>query len=339
VEEIRRVLVQEGELITTEAATTHEKLLALGKLFFETGETPDLSALRANFAQQRHWPVLENSGLFDQIIRAGVSRGVWCLFRLETSESTKPEQFFSRDTGDLPFDLDLTQPGWSLLTLPGANKRGWGPKSVDREKIGRVVYDVTQAGALPLSEVQEEVEKQIGQVEPEVALDVIKKGIQDGQLGFFHGDPVQEEKPADLTFGRGSLVPDLDPETVITNPADLAKRGWLAEPPQTFTLAGRQGAERLVHLLARIGAFYARGGKSALNYLDIVDLELPAGGKLRLSLENLTPEGMKQLEELFEVLGGLVKLGDTTMASLAIPDPDETCPFLQELKKSGRTTH
>lgn len=339
VEEIRRVLVQEGELITTEAATTQEKLLALGKLFFETGETPDLAVLRANFAQQRHWPVLETPGLFDQIIRAGVSRGTWCLFRLETSESTKPEQFFSRDTGDLPFDLDLTQLGWSLLTLSGANQRGWGPKAVDRGQVGRAVNDAIQNGPLPISKVQEEVEKKIGPVGPEVIKEVVKKQIQDGQLGFFHGDPVQQEKPADLTFGRGSLAPDLDSETVVTNPADLARRGWLGEIPKIFTLAGREGAKRLVPLLARIGAFYARGAKSAVNYLDVVDLELPAGGKLRLSLENLSPEGMKQLEELFEVLGGLVKLSNTTVASLEIPDPDDFCPFLKELKKTGRTTH
>ncbi|MBW1954029.1 MAG: hypothetical protein JRI66_13285 [Deltaproteobacteria bacterium] len=340
VEEIRRVLVQEGELITTEAATTQENLLSLTKLFFETGDTSDLATLRKNFAQKRHWPVLENPALFDQIIRAGVSRGVWCLFRLETAESTKPEKFFSRDTGDLPFDLDLTQPGWSLVTLPGAIKRGWGPKAVDREKVKAVIYqEVAQAGAISIHQVQENVERKIGQVEPQIVQEVIKSQISKGQFGLFHGDPEQQEKPGDLTFGRGSFVPDLDPEAVIITPADLAKRGWLVQPPSVFTLSGREGAERLVPLLARIGTFYARGAKSSLNYLDIADLELPGGGKLRLSLENLTPEDMKNLEELFEVLGGLVKLGDTTLASLEIPEPEETCPFLQALKKSDSNSH
>ena len=338
--EIQRILVQEGELITGEAATTQEKLLALGKLCFETGETPDLATLRANFAQQRHWPVLENPVLFEQIIRAGVSRGFWCLFRLETADSTKPEKFFSRDTGNLPFDLDLTQPGWSLISLPGANKRGWGPRAVDREKVKAILYqELEQAGAVSLSEVQEEVEKKIGFVEPEVIRDEIKKQIQNGQLGSFHGAPEQAGKPEDLSFGRGLLAPDLDAETVIITPADLAKRGWLVEPAKSFSLTGREGAERLVPLLSRIGAFYARGATSAINYLDVIDLELPAGGKLRLSLENLTPGEIKHLEELFEVLGGLVKLGNTTMASLAIPDPDETCLFLRELKKPGRTSN
>jgi len=334
VEEIRRILVQEGELLTTEVATSYEKLLSLGKLFFENSETPSLAVLRTNFSQQRHWPVLENPALFDPIIRAGVTRGVWCLFRMESSESTSPEKFYSRDTGDLPFELDLSQAGWCLINLPGANKRGWGPKAVDKEKAKTVIFQIVeQNGAVPFSELQEQFESQFGKVAPEVLTEVIKSQIQNGKLASFHGDSNQPDKPEDLTFGRGAFIDTIDPELVVVTPATVSVRGWLAQAPTTFNLAGREGAERLVSLLSRIGSLYARGAKSTINFMDMVDLEIPAGGKLRLALENVPPEGMKQLEELFEVLGGMVKLGEGTLASLEIPDPDESCPFIQALKK------
>jgi len=335
IEEVRQALIEEGELLTPEVAATSERLVALGKLFFENTETPSLANLRTNFAQQRHWPVLESPALFEQIIRAGVSRGTWCLFRLASGESVKPEEFYSRDTGDLPFALNLSVEGWCLITLPGANKRGWGPGAVDKEKVKEIIYRTVEQGeAVKVEEVKTRLQDHYGQVDNKTIDAEIKDLLKSGKIGSYQGTPEQTEKPPDLIFGRGVMVVNVDPGAILVPPATVAKRGWLDVTPQTFTLSGREGAQRLLPLLSRLGSLYAKGAKSTIRALDLVDLEIPPGARLRVTLENVTPEGMKQLDEFFDILGGLVQPGAATEADLEIDNPDESCLFIQELKKS-----
>ena len=67
--------------------------------------------------------------------------------------------------------------------------------------------------------------------------------------------------------------------------------------------------------------------------MDMIDMLLPEGGSLRISLTDVPPDSMKALGEFFEVVSGLVKTGDSTEAYLDITDPQEDCPFVKELKK------
>jgi hypothetical protein len=140
IEQLRGALQKQGELITAEQAGTQETVLSLGKLLFDMSQTPMLDDIRKHFACNRRWPVLEQSALLDHIVRAGVTRGVWCLFRMGSAESVKPQDFFSRETGELPLELSLDAPGCSLVTPQGANQRGWtGPVQVDPARVERWV--------------------------------------------------------------------------------------------------------------------------------------------------------------------------------------------------------
>lgn len=336
-EEIKRILISEGELLTAEAAVTQEHLLALGKLFFENQDTSSLIVVKENFTRQRHWPVLEQTALLPQIIRAGVNRGVWCLFRLASSESVKPEEFFSRDTGELPFDLDLTQEGWSLVTLPGAKKRGWGPAAIDKKKLEHlVIHQIEEKEAVTVKDVQAETLKNFGEVPEEILYDVIKDQLRHGKLAAYPGVADQQEKPPGLYLGKTPLTPPITPDLVLTTPAAVAVKGWVTAGPDAFKLAGTDGAHRFYPLLGRLGGLYARGAQSTIKSLELVDYETPGGGALRLTLENIPPEGMKRLEEFFEVLGGIISPGQDSEIYLEIEDPDDSCPLVQELKKSKK---
>jgi hypothetical protein len=101
-------------------------------------------------------------------------------------------------------------------------------------------------------------------------------------------------------------------------------------------LSGTEGAQKLYPLLARLGSLYARGAQSTIKSLDLVDLDVRGGGRLRLSLENVPPEAMKQLGEFFETLVTVVQPSDATEAYVEIPDPDDQCLFLQALKQDGQ---
>jgi hypothetical protein len=52
--------------------------------------------LREQFACHRRWPVLEETTLFESIIRPRVAQGYLCLFRMGDVERMQPEQCFSR---------------------------------------------------------------------------------------------------------------------------------------------------------------------------------------------------------------------------------------------------
>jgi hypothetical protein len=152
----------------------------------------------------------------------------------------------------------------------------------------------------------------------------------------YSGQPVQQDTPTDLRHGTGAILHAVQPDEVVIAPAEAAKRGWVSAQPPQFTLTGRQGAQKLLPLLARLGSFYTRGACSTIKSLDFVDLEVRGGGRLRLSLENVPPEAMKQLGELFETLATVVQQGDATEAYLEIADPDDQCLFLRAVKQEGK---
>jgi hypothetical protein len=122
---------------------------------------------------------------------------------------------------------------------------------------------------------------------------------------------------------------------VIIAPAAASKRGWVRVDTLQFRLMGHAGTERLISLLHRIGGLYARGASSTVKSLDLWDIDIQGGGRLRLTLEGVTPEAIKRLGELFEVLATVVQSGPTTEVDLEIDDPDETCLFMQVLQPDG----
>lgn len=331
IEEIRKVLRQDGELITTDIAESQETLQSLAKLFLRQDPTPKLQDLKKSFAQIRDWPVLEKPELFEHIVRAGVERGVWCLFRMSGS-SDKPEEFHSRDTGPLPLNLDLTKPDWSVVSIKRAQKLGWGPKSVDKEKVKEIVYNTVQQNeAASLPQVQAELNQEYGDV-PETELkSAISSLIKNSQIGVYSGQPEQMEKPSDLVYGKVAVVQPVKEDQSLIAPAAIAKRGW-KEERKGLKLSGEKAVNKVWPLLKQLGQIYAQGGKSKIDLLELFELEIPGGGRLRISIEDISPEGIKHLDELFETLADLVEKGESTDMELEIKDPDEECAFVRKIK-------
>jgi hypothetical protein len=330
-EQIRKILLDEGELVTEEH-TTQSHLGNLKKLFFDRTDTIQLSKLRENFSRLRTWPILDSPSVLDQLIRAGVVRGVWCLFRMGSDEVIKPDEFYSRETGELPFDLDLGR-DYAIVTPEGARKRGWTKDSgPDLTRVPDWVREaLSEKHAATVNEIKETVVNKYGEVPAKAFNEAVAKLVQAERIISYKGRPDQEEKPAELISGTGAVFFNPEESDVLVTPAKAAERGWIAETPRGFSLSGKDGAKVFLPLLNRIGSLYNRGASSTIDSLDMTDLELPKGGRLRLSVFGVPPESVKDLSELFEVVAALTRSGDDTELFLDIDYPKDGCAFVQEL--------
>ncbi|OIQ61205.1 hypothetical protein MOTE_02810 [Moorella thermoacetica] len=332
IEQIRTTLINAGELLTG-SNTTQADLLNLSRLFFEPGDTITLEKLRENFSCRRSWPVLESAGVFEQIIRAGVQKGVWCVYRMGAEDSLKPAEFYHREN-EIPMGVNLAGAGYGLVTVQGANQRGWmGARRPDPARVrDGVLYTISGGGEATVREVADNLAEKYGEIPARDFQEAVVTLVKDGRLLAFRGAPEQQEKP-ELIQGPGAALYTPQPNDVLITPAKAAERGWVTAGRRAFTLEGKEGAEKLLPLLRRLGSIYNRGARSTIDSLDLADLELPEGGLLRIQLTGVTPGSMKALAELFEVLAGVVAKGEHTEAFLEILDPADDCPLIQELKK------
>ena len=336
IEEIRRLLLNDGEIITADRAVTRETLQAVSALFFASDQAPSVASLRDSFFCKRQWPVLEQASLLSTIIREGVNRGLWCLFRMEDSQSVKPEVIYSSEVGNLPLDLDPAAQGWSLVTVQRARQRGWMHQYVDPSKVEQWVYEVAaEAQSTSLSELVDMVCEHHAEVPQDKVTETVEKLVRAGKMMTYRGKPDQQKKPDQLIHGPSAVVHKVQNEDVIIVPAEASRRGWITAQPKSLRLSGKEGADAIFPLLSRMGSLYGRGASSALKVLDLSDFELTSGGRLRLSIEDAPPESIKKLGELFEVLSVLIQQGKESGVFLEIDNPDEDCLFIRALRKKG----
>lgn len=331
IELIREVLIKDGKLLTSQNITQAD-LVNLSKLFFEHADTVTLEKLRTNFCCLRSWPVLESPGVLEQIVRAGVQKGAWCVFRMGAEESTRPAELYYHGN-EVPMGVNLAAGGYALITPQGARQRGWTESQrTDPAKVrDSIIYAVAQSGLATVEKISEEITEKYGEVPDQELQEAIAALVRNERLFAFYGTPDQNEKPH-LICGASAAFYSPGRGDVLVTPAKAAELGWITAHRRRFSLEGKAGAEKLLPLLRHIGSIYNKGAKSTIESMDLVDLELPKGGMIRVQLTKVPPESMKALGELFEVLDGIVKKGEHTEAFLEIVDPDDNCPFLKELK-------
>ncbi|AVX21337.1 Protein of unknown function [Carboxydocella sporoproducens DSM 16521] len=332
IELMRETLIKDRELLTS-ANVSQSDLMSLKNLFFsEDRDSISLQKLRENFYCLRHWPVVENNGVFEQIIRAGVQKGVWCLFRME-NENSWPAEFYDQET-DLPMSLNLSDPGYWIVTPQGANKRGWNREDrIDPEVLRRdIIYKIENNEPPTWEELNVLVTRQYGDGAQQQLQEEVVEMLKRGEL-LVCRQTGSSTMPEIISGNTAIFYTPMSIDRILT-PEQAQAKGLLdKQVKDKFTLRGKEGAEKIWPLLHRIGSIYNRGAKTKIDYLDLTDLTLPDGGTLRLELNNASPKTMKMLGELFEVLANVVSLGENTEVILEVEEPDESCLLMQELKK------
>ncbi len=335
IEQIRKVLLDEGELVTSEH-TGLSHLQGLKRLFFANSDTVSLKKIRENFCRIRKWPILKSPDVLDQIIRAGVERGVWCLFLMEREDAVKPDEFYSQEKGPVPLNLDLAR-DYSLVTVEGAKKRGWlGGKGPDLTKVmDWLRKELYEHEKMSMAELIQELRERYGEIPEKVIKEKFSELCKEEKVVAARQ---RKEGQPEVFYGpRAAMYVPVEQDIIMTPKKAVVSGLITSNQKDVFELSGKSGANKIIPILRRLGAIYSRGAKSAIDLLDIYDLKLPHGGKLRLTLENAGPETMKDLDEFFDVLANVVEKDDATGADLTIEEPKEDCLLLKELKKDPET--
>lgn len=329
---IRTLLVEERELVTAQH-TALTDLTNLSKLFFGNMDLANVETLQYNFSCTRSWPVLESKDLFDRLIREGVNKGIWCLYRMGNSEETQPKEFFDRNN-PVPMQLNLQEKGYGIVTPAGANKRGWGDKpEVEPAKIREeILRYIGETGTVSVAEIANDVKEHYGMVTDDVVQAEITTLLKTDKLLGYDGQSDQVEKP-DLIHGPAAALYTLQPGSVILTKARAAEKGWLTEIKRELRLSGKEGAVKFMPLLKKLSSFYVKGAKTVIDELELSQLQLPSGGNVTLQFYDLSPETLKQMGEFFETISTVGHQTSDTEVHLVINNPDAACPVVQELSK------
>ena len=292
IESIREVLLADGKLVTAELAVTSSAAAGAVKLFFAANKDyQTLEDLRSAFACRRDWPVLEDKGVFDTLIRTGIGHGAWCLFRMGSAEAEKPAEFHARETGELPLPIDLAEPGWSIVTPEGARKRVW--TAVDKPDAAQLRKWVQQAsqqcGYGSVSEIAAAVAQTHGSISIQDIAKSIDEMIKANQLYVHAPDRDPSLDPSVLRGANEWVLASVSPDDKIVTKTEAATRGWVIKRVEPLSLSGVEARKKVLPLLKRLAEIYKTGGTSTIDYLEVSGLRLPGGGASSCNCINSSP--------------------------------------------------
>lgn len=329
-EQIRASLIEEGELLTSEN-TTHADLLNMQQILFQNGDVISLKQALNNFLMLRSWPMLESQDVLEQIVRAGVQRGSWCVFKMGEGQGARPDEFYHQQN-EVPMSVSLLHGGYSLVTVQGAKQRGWTEPERPTVDVRRYLLDYMEKNQeARMSEVSSALIEQDENITPQDVQEAARELIRDSRLMSYRGDSEHDDKP-DLLYGNRAIMYTPDADDVLVLPKVAEEKGWIDED-RGLDISGAEAVERLQGLVHRLGSMYTRGATTTIELLGLEEIILPDGGMLTVRLEDVTPESMKALGELFEVLGNVLRFAELRHADIRIADADDNCPLVQELKK------
>jgi hypothetical protein len=338
VSQVTDLLLASDDIITSSSGRFGAvKLSGLADHFiFKNGDHMQISMLLNCFFCYRGWPMLADKAALEMLLREGVESGVWVIYKMPAeSGGETPEKIYSQ-TNRLPIDISLLSGGYSIMTVPGARKRGWlDSDHVPDEKVKSVIKEILQtSGAAKFQDVAQAVKVRLANVEDEQVQNGVRDLAQSGLCGFYTGEVNQQAKPSEIIDGFSAYSHDPEPEEVLITRTEQSERGWLDVAVHSLRLEGNEGARKLFPLMRRLGSMYNRGDAiSSIETLDISDLKLPDGGTMRFALNNVTPEQMKHLDEIFQMVADSAKVTDETEADLIIRDPNSNCALVKELSK------
>lgn len=336
--QIQKILIDAHELLMMKEKYGASMLKQLSsEYFFKRIDRIKCKELLQQFYNQRAWPLLAEKNVLERILREGVEAGVWIIYRMSTDPAdTKPAELYS-DKFPVPIDISLIADNSDLFVMSsaGAKARGWlDDDKPSNEQIKKVLKNVLQSdGSSTVRDLVNSVSVNL----PKAAAEQVRENIADiitsGPYAAYVGKTEQNERPDELLEGMFACNHTLTEDDVIITRNAASDRGWYESGANDLCISGSEDAKKVFDILGRIGSLYTRGGATShVTDLDISDLQLPGGGKIRIVLENAEPRDFKRLQEFFQDLHSTVKVTETTEVELRINNPDDNCALVKALR-------
>ncbi len=329
IKQITKTLVDDRELLTEDKISS-SVLGELKGMFFSSQNICKIEAIRKNFLERRSWPVLADAALLSQIIRQGVEKGLWCVYKLGNPDEPRPSEFYSRESqpSGVPIDVDLDKPDYSIVTPDGANQRGW---TVNTNLSYEKIRDWVQVSVNELEEPTsvKQLTEQVTAKHGNVSEQEVCRVVQDLTRG---SGAVVQTGSKDIKHGDNAMLYQPAPTDKILPVAEAVEVGWVKAPKKFIKIDGPQGKTVVFPLLKRLSSLYTRGASCKIDLLRIERLPLKAGGQVNVRFDGLEPAQIKQMGAIFDALVTLGLPDDDTFVELAILKPQDGCSLVKELE-------
>lgn len=329
INQVRETLIDDQELITEDAISAN-LLNQFKPLFFGDEATCNIAKIRKNFLDRRSWPILSEAHLLNRMIREGVQRGIWCVYKLGNPDDPRPDEFYSRESesAGVPISVNLDDEGYGLVTPEGATQRGWNANTqVPYETVRAWVK--TSVDQLDDSVSIIDLTEQVTQVHGEVSAQDVSKAVLDLTRGAQIAVKVKGEKKA--KHGDNAMLYSPDEKDEVLPVAKAVEKGWIAAPKRFLKLEGFAGRDKVFPLLKRLSSLYSRGATSRIDQLRIDRLPLKSGGQVTVSFAALEPAQIKQMGAMFDAFATLGEPNDDTQVELTVLTPQDGCLLVKEL--------
>ncbi len=335
--QILQILREAGKLVYTETGSFGAaNLKSLGDAcFFKTEDKMPCADIYTRFLNYRSWPMLPDKDTLVLLLREGVRSGVWVAYKRSEDPTDSLSAEFYSDKKELPYEVDLLNGGYSVMTMAGAKKRGWTQSDgVPNEKVKEVIHSVlSSSGAVTVDDLTRAVQSQHANATTEQVQDNIRDLIQSGGYSLYAGQTQQRTKPDEMVTSFGAYGHTIQPDEVLISRAEETERGWNSVS-RGVSYSGNTGASKIKPLLSKLGSLYTRGGATSdVDELDISDMKLLSGGTIRVQIDGATAADMKRLDEFFPVLAEVAKITDQTEAEITIRHPEDNCALVKKLKE------
>lgn len=334
INQIRKTLVDDRELITEEQISA--SLLGEFKpLFFGKESICRIDAIRKNFLERRSWPVLNDSILLNQMIRQGVQKGLWCVYKLGNPDDPRPEEFYSRESevSGVPINVDLDKAGYGLVTPEGATQRGWNVNTkVPYETVrGWVKMSIDQLyEPATIKQLADRVSESHGKVSEQDVSRVVLDLTRGSEAAVESGGGSKKE----VKHGDNALLYNPTATDKVLPTSKAVETGWIKAPQKFIKLDGAVARDKVFPLLKRLSSLYTRGATSKVDLLRIERLPLKIGGQVTVRFDGLEPAQIKQMAAMFDSLITLGQPNDDTQIELTILKPQDGCLLIKELEGS-----
>lgn len=338
VAQIQKILEDDNELIMPRDRFGAALLKTIAKsFFFAKREMLSCKELLENFYRIRTWPILSDKNVLATMIREGVKAGIWVVYQMSHDPTdSKPAQLYS-DRNELPMDIELLDSDWKLMSYDGVVKRHWLEEDKPaNETIKNIITNILQdSGAATVAKIVYDVQSQLANAEEEQIRENLEDMLRMNDYGMYEGEENQAEQPSMVYTGLNANIQPMEEDSVIISRQAQAERGWFAGNQHNYLhKSGHDCANNVINTLKRIGSMYTRGeATSEVKLLDLIDLKLPGGGTMRVTINNAEAIDFKRLQEFFQDLTNCIRITEATEADVYIDNPDENCALVKKLKE------